>query len=229
MTAALWARGLLDDEYGVRPSDLAWFRGGLHQPGRVEKMALRLPDDIAIRDIGGDATLNAMLREGELDALISARTPRAFLDGDANVTRLFPDYRTAERDYYRRTGIFPIMHVLGIRRRLAEQHPWLANAVYDAFCRARDIAVAAFSDTSALRVTLPWFAAELEETRAIMGEDFWPYGVEANRVTLDRMLDYACRHGTMTRRLALEEVSRPSPWRSLKCSKCMHDFRVWRS
>ena len=210
MTAALWARGLLDDEYGVAPAAMTWFRGGLHQPGRVEKIALRLPPSIAISDIGEGATLNVMLRDGALDALMTARAPLAFLEGDPSVIRLFPDYRRTERDYYARTGVFPIMHVLGLRRTLAEQHPWLANAVCDAFRQAKDMAVAAFSDVSALRVTLPWFAAELEETRAMMGEDFWPYGVEANLPTLVKLLDYAFRHGTTARRLALDEVFAPS-------------------
>lgn len=210
MTAALWVRGLLDDEYGVPPSAMTWFQGGLHEPGRVEKFALCLPPDIAVNAIAPDATLDAMLREGEIDALITARTPRGFAEGDPRIVRLFPNYRDAERAYFDRTGLFPIMHVVAIRRSLVEEHPWLANAVFDAFSRAKDLAIENFSDLSALRVTLPWFAAELEETRALMGPDFWPYGVEANRKTLSRMLEYAHCHGTVDRLLSLEEIFAPS-------------------
>lgn len=210
MTAALWSRGLLDDEYGVRPRDMEWFQGGLHEPGREEKLALNLPSEIHMRTIDKDATLNQMLCEGEIDALMSARAPRAFIEGDPRVVRLFPDYRSEEKAYYLKTGVFPIMHVLGIRRSLVEQHPWLANAVFDAFCAAKNLAIEAFSDVSALRVTLPWFAAELDETRALMGNNFWPYGAKANQKTLSLMLDYAHRHGTVDRLLTFEEIFVPS-------------------
>ncbi|AUW57188.1 4,5-dihydroxyphthalate decarboxylase [Sphingobium sp. SCG-1] len=210
MTAALWARGLLDDEYGVPPSAMEWFQGGLHETGRAEKLKLNLPDDIRIRSIAADRTLNDLLASGEIDALISARAPRAFLQGDGSVTRLFPEYRGEEQAYFRKTGIFPIMHVLGIRRSLVEEHPWLASSVYDAFVRAKLAADDWLSDVSALRVTLPWLGAELDETRAAMGRDFWPYGVERNRTTLERLFDYAYRHGTVPRRFTLEEVFAPS-------------------
>ena len=210
ITAALWARGLLDDEYGVPPSVMRWFRGGLHEPGREEKLPLRLPDRIRISDIGPADTLNEMLCTGRIDALMTARPPRAFVAGDPSVVRLFADFRQAEKAYFQKTGVLPIMHVLAIRRELVAAHPWLANAVYDAFCRAKDMAVEAFSDVSALRVTLPWFAAELEDTRALMGRDFWPYGVEANRKTLSLMFGYAHRHGTVDRLLRLDEVFVPS-------------------
>ncbi len=210
ITAALWCRGLLDDQYGVPPSAMRWFRGGLHEPGREEKLPLHLPNEIQISDIGPSDTLNDMLCTGQLDALMSARAPQAFLDGDPRVVRLFPDYRQAEKAYFQKTGVLPIMHVLAIRRELIERHPWLANAVYDAFCLAKDLAVEAFSDVSALRVTLPWFAAELDETRALMGRDFWPYGIEANRKVLSLLLGYAHRHGTVDRLLRLDEVFAPS-------------------
>lgn len=210
ITAALWSRGLLEDEYGVPPSALEWFQGGLHQPGRKEKLALSLPPSIRIQGIGPDATLDELLRTGEIDALISARAPRGFVEGDPRVVRLFPEYRKEEKAYFERTGVFPIMHVVAIRRTLVDAHPWLPNVVFDAFTRAKDLAVAAFSDVSALRVTLPWFAAELEETRAMMGDDFWPYGIDANRKTLLLLLEYAKRHGTVDRLLSFEEVFAPS-------------------
>ena len=210
MTAALWARGLLDDEYGVPPSAMHWFQGGLQEPGRHEKVRLDLPPDIRMEAIRPDATLEAMLLAGELDALITARTPPSFERAEPHVRRLFPDFRAVEKQYFAKTGIFPIMHLVVVRRALTEQHPWLANAVFDAFCEAKDLAVEHFSNVAAQRVTLPWFAAELAETRLIMGDDFWPYGVESNRRTLLPMLGYAHRHGMTARQLMLEDVFAPS-------------------
>ena len=191
MTAALWCRGMLDDEYGVPPEKMHWFQGGLEEPGRYEKVPLTLPEGMRMDAIGPDKTLDAMLVSGEIDALISARTPKSFLGGDLRVKRMFPDYRAAEQDYYAKTKVFPIMHVVGIRRELVDKHPWLANAVFDAFCKAKGLAIEWFSNVAALRVTLPWFAAELERTQALMGQDFWPYGIGPNRKTLSLMLDYS--------------------------------------
>ena len=210
MTAALWARGLLDDEYGVPPSAMHWFQGGLQEPGRSEKVRLDLPPSIRMDAIQPAATLEAMLLAGELDALVTARTPPSFERGEPHVKRLFPNYRAAEKAYFAKTGIFPIMHVVVVRKALAELHPWLANAVFDAFREAKDLAVEHFSNVAAQRVTLPWFAAELEETRRVMGDDFWPYGVEANRKTLMPMFGYAHRHGMTKRQLTLEEIFAPS-------------------
>jgi 4,5-dihydroxyphthalate decarboxylase len=209
ITAALWVRGLLEDEYGVHPGDLAWFRGGLHEPARVEKLPLALPEGIVVTDINPQVTLDQMLVRGEIDALISPRVPMSFIKGNCGVQRLFPDYRSAEEDYFARTGVFPIMHVLALRRALVAQFRWLPGAVYDAFCAAKNCAIEAFSDVSALRVTLPWFAAELEATRQRMGGDFWPYGVAPNRRAITLMLDYAFRHGTIGRKLSIDDIFVP--------------------
>ena len=207
ITAALWVRGLLEDEYAVRPADLRWFRGGLHDPGRMEKLPLELPPSIVVTDINPDTTLDQMLARGELDALISPRVPKSFSSGGkGRIRRMFPDFRAAEEKYFTKTGIFPIMHVLAVRRSLAEQFRWLPTVIYDAFCAAKAVAIDAFSDVSALRVTLPWFAAELEATRARMGHDFWPYGIEPNRRAIEVMLDYALRHGTIRRALSINEI-----------------------
>lgn len=210
MTAALWARGLLDDEYGVSPDKLQWFQGGLQEPGRYEKVPLKLPPSIRFETIGPDKTLDDMLVKGELDALISARTPLSFERGEPSVKRLFSDFRAAEQAYFAKTGLFPIMHVVGIRRELVEAHPWLANAVLDAFVKAKDMAVDWFSNVAALRVTLPWFAAELAETRAVMGDNFWPYGIGPNRNALTKMLGWAHAHGLTGRLLTLDDLFAPS-------------------
>jgi 4,5-dihydroxyphthalate decarboxylase len=210
VTAALWARALLDGEYGVKPADLRWFRGGLHEPGRIEKVSLNLPPEIRISPIDERQTLNQMFAGGELDAMISPRAPRCFLERDPHIRLLFRDYRAAEEAYYARRKIFPIMHVLGIRRDLVDQHPWLANSVYEAFVRAKKRALELLDDVAALKVTLPWLPAYLDETRAIMGDDFWPYGVKENLPTLNAMVEFAYRHGTTSRLLKVEELFVPS-------------------
>jgi len=147
-----------------------------------------------------------MLAEGRLDAVISARPPSCFIAGHPNVRRLFPDYRSAERDYFVRTGLFPIMHAVGIRRDVAQQHPWLPASVYKAFAQAKRMADADLEETTALKVGLPWVAAELHATREVMGRDFWPYGVEANRKTLSTMARYSYEQGLMVRLLPVEEM-----------------------
>lgn len=210
MTACLWARILLEGEYGIAPWDVRWFRGGLHEPGRVEKVTLNLPPSIEISDIPAETTLDAMFAAGDLDVLISPRPPRSFLRGAPQLGRLFPNYKEAEQAYFKKTGIFPIMHVLGIRRDLVERHPWLANSVYDAFIKSKAASLAALEDIAALKVTLPWLGSHIEETRAVMGPDYWPYGIEPNRTTLDHMVRYAFRHGTADRELSIEELFVPS-------------------
>lgn len=210
VTAALWARALLDGEYGVTPQDLCWFRGGLHEPGRVEKVKLQLPESIRIEAIPEDKTLDGMFAAGELDAMISPRAPRSVLRHAPGVGLLFPDYRQAEEAYFRKTGIFPIMHVAVIRRELVERHPWLASSVYQAFVRAKAMALELLEDVAALKVTLPWLGAYLEETRSVMGPDFWPYGVRENLPTLNAMVHFAHKHGTASRLLTVEELFAPA-------------------
>lgn len=208
LTACLWARALLDAEYGITPTHLQWFQGGLHEPGRIEKVCL--PGSIEIFSIPENATLNDLFTRGDLDAIISPRAPRGFMNGEPGVGRLFPNYREAEEQYYAKTGIFPIMHVIGIRRDLADRYPWLANSVYEAFVKAKSAALTNMEDVAALKVTLPWLGAYLDETRALMGHDFWPYGIEENLPTLRAMVKYAYRHGTADRELAVEELFLPS-------------------
>ncbi|MHC0054684.1 ABC transporter substrate-binding protein [Actibacterium sp. D379-3] len=210
LTACLWVRVLLDSEYGVAPGDISWMRGGLHESGRVEKINLNLPADVIIENIPADANLNAMLAAGEIDALVSPRPPRCFSEGHDKVQRLFPDYRTAEEAYYKKTGIFPIMHVLGIRRDLVEAHPWLANSVYSAFVDAKAATLKAMHDTAALKVTLPWLMAHIEDTEKLFGADFWPYGIDPNIAALEAMVKYAHKHGTADRALSINELFVPS-------------------
>jgi 4,5-dihydroxyphthalate decarboxylase len=206
MSAALWARGYLQDEFAIAARDVDWVQAGLEQAGRRDKFPLNLPDGFPLASAPSGETLSHMLAEGELDAVISARRPSCFIAGHPQVRRLFPDYRAAERDYYRRTGLFPIMHAVGIRRDVLEAHPWLAASVYKAFVRAKRIADDDLAETTALKVGLPWVNAELDATREIMGEDFWSYGIEANRKTLATMARYSYEQGLAVRLLAVEEM-----------------------
>lgn len=206
VTAAVWIRGILQDEYGVKPADLDWRSGGVEDPGRHEKLALTLPKDVRMQAIDADQTLGAMLAAGEIDALIAPRAPSCFERGAPNVGRLFPDFRSVEKTYFEKTGIFPIMHVIGLRRSLAEAHPWLGSSLFRAFIEAKAACMADLSSVAALKVTLPWVAQEVAETKALMGEDFWPYGVEENRKTLDTFLRYHAEQGLSARKLALGDL-----------------------
>jgi 4,5-dihydroxyphthalate decarboxylase len=210
VTAALWTRAWLDEEYGVAPADFSWYQGGLEEPGRIEKIKLNLPDNIHIASIPEDTTLDAMLSSGELDALIAMRPPGCFKRGQPGIARLFPNYQSEEAAYFARTGVFPIMHVVGIRRELVEAHPWIANSVYSAFVAAKNIAVTELENIAALPVTLPWLGPQLDQTKAAMGSDYWPYGVQENMPTLKAMVKYAHRHGTADRLLEVEELFVPT-------------------
>lgn len=207
MTAALWIRGFLQDDYGVNPSDIRWFQGGLEQPGRVEKLQIAIPD-VSITPIASGQTLARMLADGELDGVVGARVPSTF-DG-VRVKRLFPDYRAVEEDYFRRTGIFPPMHTVVIRRDVLERAPWVARALYDAFVAAKAHVMAELGSSVALRATLPWLVAEVEKTRALMGEDYWPYGVESNRAALEALARYSHAQGLAPRVVPIQDLFAPS-------------------
>jgi len=208
MTAALWARGLLEDEYGVRPAEMEWRNGGLEQTGRSEKLALDLPHDVKLTPIGRGETLSAMLAEGKLDALVTPRVPSCF--GRApNVGRLFPDYPAAERAYFKKTGLFPIMHVLVVREELLRRHAWLASSLFTAFRQAKDIAIRELEEIGAYNVTVPWLATELAEIRSVLGDDYWPYGLAKNKRSLEAALRYSHAQGLSARPLTIEEAFVP--------------------
>ena len=209
MSAALWVRGFLNDEYAVAAHDMEWVQAGLEQGGRRDKFPLNLPAGFPLASAPDTDTLSAMLADGRLDAVISARRPSCFITGHPEVARLFPDYRAAERDYYRRSGHFPIMHAVGIRRDVAEQHPWLPASVMKAFAQAKRMADEDLAETTALKIGLPWVTAELDATRDVMGPDFWSYGAEANRKTLEAMARYSYEQGLAVRPLSVEEMFAP--------------------
>ena len=205
MSAVLWFRGLLQDEFGITAKDINWVQAGLENPGRREKFPLNLPGDFPLTS-RSDRSLSQLLIDGEIDGILSARRPSCFVDRHPKVARLFPDYRAAERDYFRKSGIFPIMHALGIRRDIYENHRWLAASLYKAFLQAKRIADAEFTETTALKVGLPWVNAEYEDTAALMGDDFWSYGIAPNRKTLSTMARYSYEQGLSVRLLTVEEM-----------------------
>ncbi|TVQ29763.1 MAG: ABC transporter substrate-binding protein [Geminicoccaceae bacterium] len=210
LTACLWVRGILQDEHGVRPQAVTWFSGGQEETGRGERAPLQLPPDIDCRRIPPDRTLVDMLAAGELDALVTARAPSSFVRGEPHVRRLFPDYVAAERAYFERTRMFPIMHLIGIRRDLVERHPWLPVSVYKAFVEARRLARADLEEIGCLRVMHPWIYAHTQDLIGLMGKDFWPYGIEANRRELEAMMRWSHEQGLAARPLALEDLFAPS-------------------
>ncbi|MDE2374346.1 MAG: ABC transporter substrate-binding protein [Hyphomicrobiales bacterium] len=216
LTANVWARAILEDDHGVKPSDIHWIRGGLTEAGRLEKITINLPNDVRLDDAPPGRTLSEMLDAGEIDAFIGPRVPPAFERCDPKVGWLFPDPVAAAKDYYRRTSIFPIMHLIGVRRELAQAQPWLPGAVFKAFERSKAIALEKLSDTSATKVTLPFVEERLMEARALMGEDFWPYGVERNRKTLETFLRHHHTQGLSSRQLKAEELFHPGTLETYK-------------
>ena len=207
MSAVMWFRGYLQDEFGIAAKDINWVQGGLENPGRREKFPLNLPPGFPLASAPDGQTLSGMLAAGALDAVMAARRPSCFASGHSQVSRLFPDYRAAERDYYRKTGIFPIMHAVGVRRDVHDKNPWLAASVYKAFVQAKRLADGEFAETTALKIGLPWVNAEYDETRALMGDDYWSYGLnEQNRRTLAAMARYSFEQGLAVRSLSVDEM-----------------------
>jgi len=206
MTAAVWLRGLLQHEYGVSPQEVRWFQGGEEQPGRKDRVEFDLPAGIRLEIIPGDRTLNEMIESGEIDALISPRMPSCFARGSRRVRRLFADFKRVEMDYFHRTGIFPIMHVIVIRRGLYEKYPWIAQSLYKAFCEAKDLCFREIYDSNVLRTSLPWTIAEYEEVKSLMGEDYWPYGFAPNRKVLETLHSYLLEQGLIKQRLDLQKL-----------------------
>lgn len=216
MTAAVWIRGILADEHGVPVDGATYYTGGEEEPGRPEKLALDLPPAIRVVRIGPDQTLSSMLARGDIDALYTARTPSTFRRGDGSVRRLFDDFVAVERDYFRRTRVFPIMHTVVIRRDLYERAPWVAQSLQKAFTAAQQRTYDDLRETAALKAMLPWLIAHVDDVRREMGEDFWPYGLEKNRDTLATFLRYSHEQGLAKRLLQPEELFAPEALESFR-------------
>ncbi len=209
MTAAVWIRGILADEFRVPVQGARYFTGGLEQPGREEKLKLDLPAKFRVRPIGPRQTLARMLADGELDALHSARAPSTLRSHPNAVRRLFKDFVAVEREYYRRTRIFPIMHTVVIRRELYRKYPWIAGSLYKAFAAAQRKTYADLGETAALKAMLPWLVAHVEDAKREMGDDWWSYGLAPNRHVLETFLRYHREQGLSRRRLSPEELFAP--------------------
>lgn len=214
LSANVWARAILQDDYGVYPEDVTWVRGGIETPGRPEKIALKLPPGVKLESAPADTTISDMLDRGEIDGFMAPRPPSAHVLANPNVGWLFEDPTATAKDYYKRTQVFPIMHVVGVRKTLAEQHPWLPGAVFKAFSQSKAAALEALSDTSATKVTLPFVEEQLKAARETMGEDYWSYGVAPNRQTLETFLRHHHAQGLSSRRLAVEEIFHPATYES---------------
>lgn len=214
LTAIVWARSILQDDYGIAPEDVTWVRGGIDTPGRPEKIKLELPPGVKIESAPEGKTISDMLHEGTIDGFIAPRPPSGAAARNPDCAWLFDDPTATAKDYYRRTGIFPIMHVVGIRKELAQQHRWLPAAVFKAFSESKAKALELLSDTSATKVTLPFVEEQLKAARETLGEDFWSYGVEKNRKTLEAFLHHHHSQGLSARKMKLEELFDPSTYES---------------
>jgi len=206
-TAGIYCRGLLQHEYGVDLARIEWYQAGVHQPGRVEKVQLNLPKGVRITPVP-DKTLAQMLASGELDAAISARDPGG--------TRLFQNYLELEEAYFRKTRIYPIMHVIVLRRDVYERDRWVAMNLFKAFAETTRHSMQQLVDIGLSHVPMPWVAEHARRWREIAGEDFWPYGIEPNRPTLEAFLQYAFEQGVAARHLKVEELFAPETRESFK-------------
>jgi hypothetical protein len=209
VTAGVWVRGILADHHGVPVDAVTYLTGGQEQPGRLEKAPLDLPANIRVQAIPASSTLSEMLAEGAIDALYTPRIPRPFVERDPRVRRLFDDVIAAEQAYHAKTRIFPIMHVVVVRRDVYDRYPWVAQSLYKAFLLAKEDARERLYDSSALRFMLPWLNQYLEQAEQLLGADYWSYGLEANRHTLATFLRYHHEQGLSGRRLRPEELFAP--------------------
>jgi 4,5-dihydroxyphthalate decarboxylase len=216
MTAAVWIKGILAEHYYVPVASVTYHTGGLRDPGRTE-LPMNLPPEIVVTPIGEGETLSELIESGGIDALYTAEAPETFRRGSPNVRRLFTDHAAAEREYFAKTGIFPIMHTIVIRRDVYEKSPWVAQSLVKAFEAAKEITYEDLEEVTALKVTLPWLTAEVERTKAAMGtDDFWPYGLDANRETIATFLGYSHDQGLLPRRFEPEELFAPETVRTVR-------------
>lgn len=211
LTANVWVRGILEG-YGVKQSEITWVRGGMHTSGRPEKIPVKVPEDVTVEAAPEGATLDQMLRDGEIDGFIGPRSLRCFDEGHPNVGRLFADGMTAASEHYERTGIFPIMHLLGVKREIADANPWLPGSLLKAFTKSKAMAQEALQDTSATKVTMPFVEDTLTTARRLMGPEIWTYGVPGNEKVLETFLDLHHRQGLSERKLSVDEIFHPATY-----------------
>lgn len=216
LTALVWARGILEEIYGVKPSDVTWVLGGIEEAGRPEKIKLNLPADIKIEYAPEGETISSLLDQGLVEGFIAPRAPSFKTLQNPNVGWLFEDPTAEAKKYFEQTGVFPIMHIVGIKKELVEQHPWLPGAVYKAFEESKSKALEHLTDTSATKITLPFVEEQLVAARKLMGFDFWSYGIDQNRKTLEAFFKYHYEQGLCSRLLTVEDVFHSSTFEQFK-------------
>jgi 4,5-dihydroxyphthalate decarboxylase len=204
MTAALWARGILQHEYGLYPSDVTWHQASPQGTADDDPLAFDYPEGVTVAQIPDDADLSDLLAAGDIDALVSPKIPTSY-DGD-RVRRLFPNYRAVEAAYYERTGHFPIMHTLVVRDDVLADDPWIATELTALFERAKDLVFDELRETSQRRLSIPWVYQHLEEVQSLMGDEFWPYGVNENEETLEAMTEFAHEQGFTSEQISVDEL-----------------------
>lgn len=215
MTAAVWMRGFLSDDYGVRAEDIEWIQGGLEDPGRIPFEPVE-PPGIKLGFAPEGASLAKMLASGQIDALFAARSPSTFSRSGGPIRRLFDDPWSIERDYFKRTRVFPIMHTITIRRELLDANPWIASTLLKAFSEAKELAMVELTSTSALPVSLPFMVEHTYQAMDMMGEDFWPYGLEPNRKTLETFVRYMHEQAMISKPMPVETLFAPSTQRTFR-------------
>jgi 4,5-dihydroxyphthalate decarboxylase len=216
MTAAVYMRGLLQHEYGVKPSDVEWVQG------RADRLEVPLPSDIRISQAKAGVELGDLLECGEIDFLITANNPLSFRRGSPNVRRLFPDYAAREKDYYRRTKIYPIMHTVVIRRDVYERDPWVAVSLYKAFSAAKQHCYRLVSECGSPKASFAWLQPMIEEEQAIIGPDWYPYGIEQNRPSLEALLQYTHEQGLTARHVGIADLFAPSTLHDIPLTEGQH-------
>lgn len=216
LTALVWARSILADDFGVNPEDVTWVLGGIDEPGRIEKIKVQLPSNIRLEYAPETETISSLLDKGEIDGFIAPRAPSGSAAKNPAIGWLFDDPTTVAKDYFRRTGVFPIMHVTGIRNSIVEAHPWLPGALFKAFEESKTVALEHLSETSATKVTLPFVEEQLKAARELMGFDFWSYGVDKNRPTLEAFTRYHHNQGLSSRHVAVDELFHPATYEQFK-------------
>ena len=213
MSSHTWIRGFLQDVHGIKPEDMQWIETTKSSDGgklNSEFGNYFLPDDFPLKRGPEGVDESEMIIAGDVDALITAIEPKAYTDRHPKIRRLFPDFRSAEQEYYKKTSVFPIMHVIAIRKDFVDANPSLPKALFSMYSQAKQVAYDDLATTTSLKVTLPWVTQEFEDTRALMGENFWPYGVKANRKELELVMRYTYEQGLAKRKLKLEEIFHPS-------------------
>lgn len=209
MTAAVYMRGLLQHEYGVKPNEIEWVQG------RADRLGRKLPPDIRLTQAPPGTELGDLLERGEIDFMMTANNPLSFRRGSPAVRRLFPDYAAMEKDYYRRTKIYPIMHTVVIKRDIYDRDPWVALSLYQAFCQAKERAMRELMDTGSPKASFAWLQPMIEEEQAIIGKDWFPYGIGENRPTIDALLHYTYEQGLSDRLLKIEDLFAPATMRDI--------------